>query len=56
MFQIENDEILEIEKQNAIRIIISLMKTYAITLRDIPEGGEMPPECLPEQLHIALAD
>ena len=56
MFQIENDEILEIEKQNAIHIIISLMKTYSITLRDIPEGREIQPKCLPERLHIALAD
>lgn len=56
MFQIENDEIREIEKQNALRAIISLMKTYAITLHEVREQCEIPQECLSEQLHISLAD
>lgn len=53
MFNIETDEIMDIEKQNSLRVIISLMRTYDITLHEIRERCEIAPEFLINQLHIA---
>jgi hypothetical protein len=56
MLHIETDEIMDIEKQNALHIIISLMNTYDITLHNIRERCEIAHGRSLEHLKIALVD